>query len=290
MHLALLLVVSLQIEPNPPIHGEGATLTIETRGETAPLRVDIGQAAMLQRVPDGATMQRNASGLELHWPVAPQRATCELVLRAEYDANWLNVTARAGTSEATLGVKPVWRPVERPARFGLLILLVLAGLALSLLLWPTIRLLRRHNTAVATIAAIFGTGFSVVFVLVWWNDYASTRDYRKSTCLVTDRMLVDRGLDRKRRLYSPMFAVQLDGHPRIAGDSDSIGYRFVEDQAPAELAKFDVGKVYPCWYSVRDRHEVLLEPRQRGIITTALVTVGVLLLMALPGWVWKLRS
>lgn len=285
MHWALLLTVAIHLEPNPPVHGESATLTVETRNATEPLRVEIGQAAMLRRVPAGATVRRTASQLELLWPQPPQRVQCELVLRAEYAANWLSARASSGTDSADLGVKPVWREVQRPTRVGLLLALIAAGVALSLLIWPTVRLLSRRSKVVAVICAVMGTGLCVVFVLVWWTDYAATKDYREGSCLVTDRMLVHRSTHRTRRTYTPMFAVELDGHARIAGDSDSIGFNYVEDRAAEQLAKFEIGRAYPCWWSVRDRHEVLLAPRRSGILVSTLVTAGVLLLMALPGWI-----
>lgn len=285
MHWALLLTIALRIEPNPPLHGESATLTIETRNLSAPLRVEVSRGAMLRRVPEGAAVSRTPGQLELLWQQPPQRVQCELVLRAGSEENWLSARATSGTDSADLGIKPVWRHVERPSNNGLLAALIAAGLALSLLIWPTVQLIWRHQRSVAVICALAGTGLCVLFVMIWWANYSTTNDYRQGSCFVTDRMLVERGSMKGTRSYSPMFAVELDGHPRIAGDSDSVGYNYVKDQADEKLAKFEVGKTYPCWWSVRDRDEVLLEPRRSQIVTTTLVTAGVLLLMAVPGWI-----
>ena len=287
MHCALLLAVALQLEPSPPYHGEAATLTITTQGETQPLRVDLGSAAMLRRVPDGATVERMESNLYLNWHQAPEHARVELVLRAGTSHNRLDVTALSGRSTATLGVTPLWRDppsLMMPARR--LIPIVLAGLALSLLMWPTFGLLRRIDRTGGVIIAVFGTALSILFVSIWWNDYAATRNYREGRCVITDRMLVFRGGGSKKRprAYAPMYAVELPGGPRIAGDSDSFVQTFGEGAAQAQLRRFEIGKAYPCWWSVRDRDEVLLEPRRRRITRTSLVTAAICLLLIVPGW------
>lgn len=285
MHWALLLTIALQLEPNPPFQGESATLTVETRNLSAPLRVEISRAAMLRRVPEGATVSRTPGQLELLWQQPPQRVKCELVLRAGSDENWLSARAGSGTDSADLGVQPVWRPVERPSNTGRLAALIAAGIALSLLIWPTVVLIWRHSKSVAVVCALAGTGLCVVFAMIWWTNYSTAKDYREGSCLVTDRMLVERSRYRTRTSYAPMFAVELDGHARIAGDSDSVGYNYLQPQASEKLAEFEVGKAYPCWWSARDRHEVLLEPRTSTVVVTTLVTAGVLLLMAVPGWI-----
>lgn len=286
MYYALLLTVALQLEPNPPYHGEAATLTITTRDETGPLRVDLGSAAMLRRVPDGATVERTESDLHLSWQRAPEHARVELVLRAGTPTNRLDITATSGTSTATHGVSPLWRdpPSSMPPK-DRLFLIVLAGLALSLLMWPTFGRLSRLDRTGGVIMAVAGTILCVLFVSIWWNDYAATQSYREGTCVITDRMLVFRGgVREKRRAYAPMYAVELPGGPRVAGDSDSFVPTYGEGAAQAQLRRFEIGKAYPCWWSVRDRDEVLLEPRRRRITRTTLVTVAICLLLIVPGW------
>ena len=283
MHPALLLAVALQLEPNPPYHGEAATLTVTTAGETEPLRVDMGNVAMLRRVPDGATVERIESTLHLRWHRAPERARVELVLRADKAAYQLKVTAVAGTSTATLAVQPLRRDAPSPhgERSSLA---VLAGLALSLLMWPTFRLNWRHFRTVGVLTAVAGTYFSVLFVRIWWKDLAAMPDYREGRCVITDRMLVYEGKQRTRSLYSGMYAVDLDDHPRIAGDSDTSGWPLRDPDAHAELRRFEIGKSYPCWWSVRDRNEVLLEPRRRGVTQRTVLTIAAFLILIAPGW------
>lgn len=285
MHWALLLTIALELEPNPPRHGEPATLTIETRDLSAPLRVEVSRSAMLRRVPAGATVNRTPGHLELLWPQPPARVQCDLVLRAGSEENQLAIRASSGPESADLGVRPVWRQVERPSSSGKLAALIAAGLALSLLVWPTIALIWRSSKGVALFCGFAATGLCVVFVMIWWTNFSTTKDYREGSCLITDRMLVEHSRQRTRTSYSPMFAVELDGHARIAGDSDSVAYNYFQPQANEKLAEFEIGKTYPCWWSVRDRDEVLLEPRGSQIAMTTLVTVGVLLLMAVPGWI-----
>jgi hypothetical protein len=290
VHRALLLTVALRIEPNPPVHGEPATLIVDST-ESAPLRITIGQAAMLRRIPQGATLNRDDSGAELlwMWSPAPQGVTCELVLRADASADWLNVHASAGMGRADLGVKPVSREAAGPARPALSCGLIAAGLALSTLLWPTWRLLWRHSKTVAVIGSLFGTVLTVVFVQIWWSDYAATPDYRQRRCVVTDRMLVYRGSERSSRFYTPMVAAEVDdGRTRIAGDGD--GWTYGRDDAWARLQKFETGRSYPCWYSMRDRDELLLEPRRKTIILTTLGTLVALTIMALPGLLTRGRG
>ena len=286
MHPALLLAVVLHLEPNPPYHGEAATLTITTSGETGPLRVDLGGSAMLRRVPDGATVERTESDLHLHWQRAPEDARVELVLRAGTPGNRLDVTALSGTSTATLGVTPLWRdPPSSMPKASRLVPVVLIGLALSLLMWPTFGRLMRFDRTGGVIVAIAGTFLSVLFVSIWWNDYAAAANYRQGTCVITDRMLVyQSGVSTKRGAYALMYAAELPGGPRIAGDSDSFVQTYGEGDAHARLRRFEIGKAYPCWWSVRDPHELLLEPRGRRILRTAVVTGAICLLLIVPGW------
>jgi hypothetical protein len=282
MHHALLLAVALQLEPSPPYQGEPATLTITTQGETGPLRVDIDSAAMLRRVPDGATVERVESDLQLTWQRAPEQARVELVLVAKQSTR-LEVTALSGTSKATLRADPLRRdPPPMPANH--VFLLALAGFALSLLIWPTFRLMWRHSRTVGVMAAIGGTVMCFVFVKMWWRDYAATADYRQGSCVVTDRMVEYQGHERSKRFYSVMVAVELDGQPRIAGDSDRSNSTEVDGEAYMKLRRFETGKAYPCWWSVRDRNEVLLEPRRGAINRTVFFTVAAFLLAILPGW------
>lgn len=283
MHHALLLAVALQLQPNPPYQGEAATLTVTTSGETGPLRVDVDGAAMLRRVPDGATMERVEADLHLNWQRAPEQARVELVFLAAEASNQLEVSAVSGTSNATLRADPLRRePPPTPANhvFGI----ALAGFAVSLLMWPTFRLMWRHSRTVGVLAAIGGTVMSVVFVKMWWRDYAATAAYRQGSCAITDRMVVYGGHERSKRFYSVMYAVELDGRPRIAGDSDRSNWFLTDGDAYQQLRRFEVGKSYPCWWSASDPHEVLLEPRRGAVKRTVFFTVIAFVLAILPGW------
>lgn len=282
MHCALLLAVALQLEPSPPVQGEAATLTVTTSGETGPLRVDIGGAAMLRGVPDGADVQRAEADLQLRWQRAPERARVELVFRADEAAGSLKVTALAGTSTATLGVEPLRRDAP-PASEDHSVLIVLAGLALSLLMWPTFRLNWRLSKIAGLLVAVVGTAGSIFFVRLWWRDIAATPHIREGRCVVTDRMMVYEGRRKAKRFYSLMYAVQLDGRPLISGDGDRSDWSYIKN--PGErLQRFEIGKAYPCWWSVRDRQEVLLEPRRRAITQMVILTVAAFLLLITPGW------
>lgn len=285
MHRALLLAVALQLEPSPPYQGETATLTVETLGESAPLRVDINGAAMLRRVPEGATISRFESDLHLTWPRAPEQARVELVFRADEAVHRLNVTAVFGTSTGALAVEPL-RRAPPPESADRSILTALGGFALSLLMWPTFRLMWRHTRTLGVLAAVAGIIASVVFVRMWWSDYAATADYREGKCVITDRMSVFQGTGRGlRRYYYLMYAVELDGRPRIAGDGDRSGWLLNDhhDNVYQELIRFEPGKAYPCWWSVRDPNEVLLEPRRRAITRRVFFTVVAFLIIIAPG-------
>jgi hypothetical protein len=50
------------------------------------------------------------------------------------------------------------------------------------------------------------------------------------------------------------------------------------------LARFEIGKAYPCWWSVRDPNELLFEPRRRGVTRRALFTLAAFLIIVAPGW------
>ena len=285
MHWALLLTIALDLEPSPPRYGEAAKLTIETRNLSAPLRVEVSRTAMLRRVPEGATATRTPGHLELLWPQPPQRVQCELVLRAGSEEDWMSVRAFSGADSADLRVIPAWGPPEHPPDRGKLIAHIAGGFALSLLVWPTLLLIARSSKPVALVCGLVATGLCVVFVMIWSTNYAATKNYRQGSCVVTDRMLVDSSAPKAQRVYAPMLAVDLGGEARIAGDSDSVSYRYAKEKADAKLAQFEIGRTYPCWWSVRDRDEVLLEPRGSHDVVTTLVTAGVLLLMAVPGWI-----
>ena len=285
VHPALLLAVALQLEPSQPYAGETATLTVTTDGETEPLRVDVGGAAMLRRVPEGAKVERVESDLHLVWPRAPERARVELVLRADEAAWRLDVTATSGPSTATLRVEPLRREAP-PMPADRVFLIGLGGFALSMLMWPTFRLMWRAFPIVGLMAAIAGTIASVVFVRMWWTDYAATADYRQGRCVITDGMLVYQGTGKRmRRYYWLMYAAELEGGPRIAGDGDRSGFLITDDEGPlAQLQRFEIGKAYPCWWSVRDRNELLLEPRRRAVRRRVFFTVVAVVLILLPGW------
>lgn len=285
MHCALLLAVALQLEPSTPYAGETATLTVTTDGETEPLRVDVGGAAMLRRVPDGATFERVESDLHLRWQRAPERARVELVLRADEPAWRLDVTAVSGASTANLRVEPLRREAP-PMPADRVFLIGLGGFALSMLMWPTFRLMWRAFPIVGLMATIAGTVASVIFVRMWWTDYAATSDYRQGRCVITDRMLVYQGTGKGlKRYYWVMYAAELDGGPRIAGDGDRSGWLITDKEAPlAQLQRFDIGKAYPCWWSVADRHELLLEPRRRAVTRRVFFTLVAFVLIILPGW------
>jgi hypothetical protein len=208
----------------------------------------------------------------------------ELVLRADEAAGSLDVTATSGTTTTTLGAKPVRRDPPQPTAADRTSLPLLLGFGLSLLMWPTFRLVSRHSQIAGAIAAIGGTVLSVVLVRMWWGDYAAGADYRDGRCAITDRMAVYQGSDRMRRVYALMYAVELNGRPAIAGDSDRSRWRERDSDAFARLNRFETGKTYPCWYSVRDPHEVLLEPRSRGVVRRVVLSVAAFLILIAPGW------
>jgi len=280
---ALLVAVALQLEPNPPYEGEAATLVIATQGETAPLAVDVNGAAMLRRVPDGATVERVESDLHLRWQHPPEHARVELVLRADTAAPWLTVTALSGTNQTKLDAKQLAR--ESPPTPGNRVFpIVTLGFALSLLMWPTFRLLWRHSRTVGLLAAIAGTIAAVYFANIWWNDLATTSHDRTGSCVITDGMLVYSGHEHAKRFYSLMFAAEVEGRPRIAGDTDTSVWTDRDSEAHTHLARFEPGKPYPCWWSTTDPNELLLEPPSRGVTRRTLATLAALLLIIAPGW------
>ena len=81
-----------------------------------------------------------------------------------------------------------------------------------------------------------------------------------------------------------MIAVEIDGRPAI-----SAGSLIGDDEVPAQLAKFETGRSYPYWRSVRDPREVRLEQQQRGLAHRVLLTAAFLLLMVAPGWLSGVR-
>jgi hypothetical protein len=207
-------------------------------------------------------------------------------------------------------------PLERAPRRALFAALVGGGLLLSTLLWPSALWLwrfgsrpeRRDSGAIRGVAVAFLVGGAVagiVLVILWYSDLEALGIERPATCRVTDRTLIyeSRPIDTERKrgfggttyryAYRPLFAVELQaaGESRwvISGDSDSVRHSYIEEKAAAELARFQPGRSYPCWYAVDDRHEVLLRRRSWRTLMPNIVITAVFLALAAPGLVWLLR-
>jgi hypothetical protein len=332
---------AVRLDPQPLRPGEPATVIVDAvnRGDTVrtvSVKADVGAAAMLRAVPEGAVLasrptypERNALGsaVGVIWKdiVIPPRSIARMrgnvVLRYEYAANPLSVgvtvtDVASGESEsANVSAEPVWRPETRPMRWDLMLLALGAGLLLSTVLWPSAFLLwglskrpgRKDTVAIQLITAILlaiGTCVSIILVWTWWTDERAAGDYREGRCRITDRMLVyekrpahdERPTafsDTYRYQYRPLVAVELTGEQErravISGDSDSFRRIYSNDKAAAAMARFELGREYPCWYSIRDPHELLLEPRGAGMWEGRLVLLGVLSLFAGPGLIAFIR-
>jgi hypothetical protein len=344
VHLALLLaaaVTTVEVVPNPPRFGEPATVHVEVANpdpvaRTVAVRADIGGAAMLRQVPQGASVARPripvrhpmGSPVTITWPqlvVPPNgraRVASDVILRYEYAADTLvlraTATDLADRTEAVgeLQVTAVWPPIERPSRKALFATLVAGGIVLSALLWPSALWLWRFGSrperrdrgairGVATALLVGGTVAGIVLVLLWYTDIEAIGNYREATCGITDRALIyeSRPIDDERKrgfagttyryAYRPLFAVEVQaaGETRwaISGDSDSIRYSYIDEKAAAELARFEPGRSYPCWYAIDDRQEVLLERRSWRTVMPNVVLSAVFLLLATPGLVWLVR-
>ena len=178
---------------------------------------------------------------------------------------------------------------------GLLIALVIglvAGLPLARLAWTKMGSGVRGGFAVFAILGIT-TLFGLTLVLFGTRDYRLLKEYRETTCVVTDRLIVPTAGRSPHRIssgesdqyYRLLLAVRLllpeGGLSAVWGDGDQGSFTANRGNwAWEQIERYAAGGEYPCWYDPKDPHSLAMS---REIswwpYLTALLALGLLNLL-----------
>lgn len=281
------------------------TLVVRNSGQTAGgvIEIHLPSAAMIARLDglDTATIDHEARQVRWEGPLAPgQSLTGTLTLVAGIEAGGetasLHVTARPWQGEPTYLVhSALVDTVPAPAAFkvggvGVTVAgaAVLGFIALAVLFWMVMRVLRPRAAAWAPIAIMMPAAFLCYFAARARED-VRVLGLPETTCTVVDRVIDTRTSSsstsrssRASTVYAPRLALRYgdDTHAGVA-QGFGTGSRLSgasAARAEALLARYAVGAQVPCAVDAQDPRYAYVERGFGGAYLFALIPVPLLAL------------
>ncbi len=116
-----------------------------------------------------------------------------------------------------------------------------------------------YATSIAFLACIPVLFFLAFLVM---EDVRQFSAYEKTTCIIVDKKLSWSTGKTKSRIYDPLVSVRYKagGHEIVSAGSMVKGtFSGRESSAEKKIARYELGRSYPCWFDPEDPHEFLLE-------------------------------
>jgi len=114
-----------------------------------------------------------------------------------------------------------------------------------------------------SIAFLACLSIMLFFTSLVFNDIRKFSSYEKTTCTILDKKIKWSTGKTKGKIYDPLVSVRYDAKGKEIVSADSIAKGMLlssrERSAEKNLAQYELGKAYPCWFDPEDPQEFLLK-------------------------------